>query len=181
MTFGVSPKVTPKIAWKVAFWPDKWLRSGFSGSKSYFWGYFGGDPESHFLVTFVLLLVFRGFGASRRSAASQCQHHKCPLKCRQLISLVPTFEDRNAGSCGRELWASVAGFLSSAKYGFSFVTWLDQTFKSYHQAKGVSDWPMTRESMARATHILQWKQSGNTCAFRKELFAKQTCMTWSLV
>ena len=32
---------------------------------------FGGDPESHLLVTFELLLVFRGFRGSRRSAASQ--------------------------------------------------------------------------------------------------------------
>ena len=32
---------------------------------------FGGDPESHFLVTFELLLIFRGFGEARRSAASQ--------------------------------------------------------------------------------------------------------------
>ena len=30
-----------------------------------------GDPESHFLVTFELLIIFRGFGGSRRSAASQ--------------------------------------------------------------------------------------------------------------
>ena len=44
----------------------------FSGQKVTFgvtfWGTLGGDP---FLVTFELLLTFRGFGGSRRSAASQ--------------------------------------------------------------------------------------------------------------
>ena len=54
-TCGVSHKATLKVA--------------------YFWGYFGGDPKSHFLVTFEPLLrpllTFRGFGDSRRSAASQ--------------------------------------------------------------------------------------------------------------
>ena len=30
-----------------------------------------GDPESHFLVTFELLLIFRGFGGARRSTTSQ--------------------------------------------------------------------------------------------------------------
>ena len=49
--------------------------SHFSGQKVTFWVTFrvtfGGDPESHFLVTFELLLIFRGFGASRRSGTSQ--------------------------------------------------------------------------------------------------------------
>ena len=37
-----------------------------------------GDPESHFLVTFELLSNFRGFGGSRRSAASQIFTFRTP-------------------------------------------------------------------------------------------------------
>ena len=42
-------------------------KSYFQG---HFWGYFGGDPESHFLVTFELLLIRRGFGGFRGVAFS---------------------------------------------------------------------------------------------------------------
>ena len=67
VTFGVPPKVTPKVT----FWPEKWLKSDFFGSKSYFWGYFGGyfagNPKSHFFSHFRVTLNlsgFRGFGRS---------------------------------------------------------------------------------------------------------------------
>ena len=60
--------VTPKVT----FDPKSDSEVAFFGSKSCFWGYFGGDPEK---VTFWSLLsyflVFRGFRGSRRSAASQ--------------------------------------------------------------------------------------------------------------
>ena len=38
--FGVSPKLTLKVTSEVTFWPERWLKSDFFGSKSYFWGYF---------------------------------------------------------------------------------------------------------------------------------------------
>ena len=65
-----SDFLTPKSDSKVTFGGQKFT---FGVT---FWGYFGGDPQSHFLVTFELL-SFRGFGASRRSAASEMLTGEC--------------------------------------------------------------------------------------------------------
>ena len=53
--FGVSrglPQSDPKVTPKVIFWPEKWLKSDFFGSKSYFRGYFwvtlGETPKVSF-------------------------------------------------------------------------------------------------------------------------------------
>ena len=58
--FRGLPQSNPKrnsqsdfLTWKLSLFGSE------SDSKSYFWGYFGGDPESHFLVTFEF---FRGSG-----------------------------------------------------------------------------------------------------------------------
>ena len=51
--------------------PEKVTFESLFGSTSYFQGYFGEDPESHFLVTFELLWIFQGFGGSRGYALSQ--------------------------------------------------------------------------------------------------------------
>ena len=37
---GSLPQSDLKVTPKVAFWPEKWLKSDFFGSKSHFWGYF---------------------------------------------------------------------------------------------------------------------------------------------
>ena len=58
----MTPKsdfLTPQSHFAVTFGVKKSLLGG------HLEGYFGGDPESHFLVTFELLLIFRSFGGSR--------------------------------------------------------------------------------------------------------------------
>ena len=71
----MTPKVTLKVTLKVTFGPKNVTLESLFGSKSHFWryfqGYVGWDPDSHFLVAFEPLSIFRGFGGSRRSAASQ--------------------------------------------------------------------------------------------------------------
>ena len=64
---SVSPQSNPKSNPKSNFLTRK---GHFGGLKSCFSGYFRGDPESHFLVTFELLLIFQSFRASRRPGAS---------------------------------------------------------------------------------------------------------------
>ena len=52
MTFRVPLKVTLEVTWKVTLWPEKWVKSDFFGSKSYFSVTLRvtlrGGPESHF-------------------------------------------------------------------------------------------------------------------------------------
>ena len=53
--------------------PEKVTFESLLGLKSYFRGYFGGDPETHFWVTFELFLILRGFGGFRGAGFSQFQ------------------------------------------------------------------------------------------------------------
>ena len=69
--FRGSPKVTLKVTRKVTFDPKSDSKVTFSGQKVTFRVALGETPESHFSATFELLLIFRGFGASRRSGTSQ--------------------------------------------------------------------------------------------------------------
>ena len=66
-----SPQSNPKVTPKVTFCPEKVTFESLLGLKSYFRGYFGGDPETHFWVTFELLLILRGFGGFRGAGFSQ--------------------------------------------------------------------------------------------------------------
>ena len=67
---GSPPKVTLKVTWKD---PESDSKVTFSGQKVTWLTFrvtLGGDLESHFLVTFELLCIFRGFGGSRGGALS---------------------------------------------------------------------------------------------------------------
>ena len=62
MTFGVSPKGTPKVTPIVTFWPEKVTFESLFGSESYFWVYFGPDPQKSLLSHFRVTLNFWGLG-----------------------------------------------------------------------------------------------------------------------
>ena len=69
--------------------------------------FWGGDPESHFVVTFELLRIFRGFGGSRGHALSQ--NLLLALETDVLLDL----RDRSAFSMFRKKGAIVCFFLLS--------------------------------------------------------------------
>ena len=77
--FRGLPQSNHKAAPKLGFHPKSNPESDCWGSKSYFrgyfWGNFGGDPESHFLVTFELLLTLRGGLGFRGGGAALSQSY----------------------------------------------------------------------------------------------------------
>ena len=107
-------------------WPGKVTFESLFGLKSYFWsfflGYFGGDPESHFLVTFGVTFNssgFRGFWGFGQhflnlgpQTAAKVRTPKRPLlRCGWLRGVVNTWAWHHGGGIrsGAGLWPSAGG------------------------------------------------------------------------